>query len=555
MLVLIDGRSIYTPLFGGVFWTIDNVMLEDIDRIEVIRGPGGSIWGTNAVNGVINIITKSSDSTHGTLASSGGGNVDQNTEDVRYGTARGKTNVRVDAFGFIRSPEFHQDGQPAYDGSRFAQFGFRADRNTERDTVTLQGDAYLGKLGDAEQASTFVPPTSYISYRSTDVYGGNLLARWRRQFDHAGDIYLQGYWAHDHRISATFGETRDLYDLDFLHRTPATRMQQFTYGFGFRISPSATQQTVAVDSFNPASSAQNGVNMFLNEEIQLLPEKLSLNGGLKIEWNNYTHWEFEPDGRLLFTPKPHTSGWLSVSRAVRIPDRVDENIDDNINVPFTVPLFGQVLGNSHLSAERLIAYEGGFRTLVAKRLYIDAAAFHNTYHNLIAQGPLVPAAATTPPYPTGTVLFNTQYQNGVQGTTDGFELGPQWTPVRHWRLTAAISYLHFNLKDQQGFKDTTTLTTLHGSSPNTQVVTSSSIDLPAHLEFDQSFRFISALPAQGVPAYETADVRFGRHVARGFDLSVVGQNLLQPHHAEYGVQPAPNVLIKRDVYVKLVWTH
>ncbi len=149
VLVMIDGRSIYNPLFGGVFWTIDNVMLEDIDRIEVIRGPGGTIWGTDAVNGVINIITKSSENTHGVLASSGGGNVDQNTEDSRYGGARGKINFRANAFGFIRSPEFHQDGQPAYDGSRFAQIDFRADRNTDRDQVTVQGDAYLGKLGDA----------------------------------------------------------------------------------------------------------------------------------------------------------------------------------------------------------------------------------------------------------------------------------------------------------------------------------------------------------------------------------------------------------------------
>ncbi len=555
VLVLIDGRTVYTPLFGGVFWTIDTVMLEDIDRIEVIRGPGGTIWGTDAVNGIINIITKSADQTHGVLASSGGGNVDENTEDLRYGAARGKVDFRADAFGFLRSPEFHQDGQPAYDGSRFGQIGFHADRNTERDQVTIQGDTYLGKLGDAQQLSTFIPPTTYISYLPTDVYGGNLLGRWRRQFDRAGDLYLQAFWSHDHRIGSNFGETRDIYDVDFLHRTPETGFQQFTYGFGFRISPSEIQQTVAVDSFNPANQAQDVGSMFLDEDVHVRPGKLDLNGGLKIEWNNYTHWEFEPNGRLLFTPTPHATVWLSVSRAVRIPDRVDENIDDNVNVPYTIPLFGQILGNSHLAAERLVAYEGGFRSLLAPRIYFDLAGFHNVYHDLIAQGPLVAATATTPPYPPGTFLLNEQYQNGIRGSTEGFELGPEWQPIRHWKLKGAFSYLHTNLTDQPGFKDTTTLTILRGSSPNTQVVARSSIDLPAHLEFDQSFRFVSALPAQSVPAYKTADARFGRHVAHGFDISIAGQNLLQPHHAEFGISPGPNVLIKRSVYAKLVWTH
>jgi iron complex outermembrane receptor protein len=555
VLVLIDGRSVYSPLFGGVFWTIDNVMLEDIDRIEVIRGPGGTIWGTDAVNGVINIITKASAETQGTLVSSGGGNVDENTEDLRYGATRGKLSVRADAFGFLRTPEFHQDGQPAYDWSHLAQLGFRADRNSAHDQITVQGDAYLGKLGDAQQLSTFIPPTTYISYLPTDVYGGNLLGRWRHQSARAGDLYLQAFWSHDHRIGSNFGETRDTFDVDFLHRTPQTSLQQFTYGFGARVSPSSTQQTVPVDSFNPATLAQKVYSTFLDENLRLLPGKLSFNGGLKIEWNNYTHWEFQPNGRLLFTPTPHSTVWLAVSRAIRIPDRVDENIDDNVFVPGApVPVYGQILGNPQLAAERLLAYEGGFRALFSSSAYFDIAGFHNVYDNLIAQTPITLATASTPPYPPGTVLFDITYRNAVRGSTDGFELGPEWDPLKRWKLKGAFSYLHVNLADQPGFTDTTTLTTLHGSSPNTEVTLRSLVDLPAHLEFDQTFRFVSALPAQNVPAYKTADARFGRHVAHGFDLSITGENLLQPHHAEFGISPGPNVLIKRSVYAKLVWT-
>ncbi len=555
VLVLIDGRTVYTPLFGGVFWTIDNVMLEDIDRIEVIRGPGGTIWGTDAVNGVINIITRRAQETQGVLASSGGGNIDKYTGDVRVGGTKGKISFRTDAFGFVRGPEFHQAGQLAYDASRLAQIGFRADRDTEHDEVTLQGDAYLGKLGDAQQLSTLNPPSTFISYGSTNVYGGNVLGRWRRQLDRGASLYLQGFWSHDHRTGSNFGENRDVYDLDFLHRTAETRIQQFTYGFGFRISPASTDTTVAADTFQPAQHSENVGSLFLDETVRLIPGKLSLDAGMKLEWNTYTHWEFQPNVRLLFTPNPHSTLWLAVSHAVRVPDRVDENVDDNVYIPGTKPpVFGQILGNPGLATERLTAYEGGFRTLLGPRVFFDLAGFHNDYMDLIAQGHITPAPASNPPYPPGTLLFNLQYQNGVQGSTDGFELGPEWDPLKHWKLKGAFSYLHVDLADQPGFTDMTTLTILHGSSPNTQVVARSQVDLPAHLEFDQTFRFVSALPAQQVAAYKTLDVRFGRHVGRGLDISLKGENLLQPHHAEFGIAPGPNVLIKRSVYVRLVWT-
>src|SRR5580704_3688126 len=217
VLVLIDGRSVYTPLFGGVLWTINNVVLEDIDRIEVIRGPGGTIWGADAVNGIINIITKHSQDTKGTLLSSGGGNVDQNTEDARYGSGVKNWTWRANAFGFVRSPEFHIGDQPDYDWSRFGQAGFRADRAIGANEISIQGDAYWGKFGDAQTLSTYNPPVAFISYQSTNVTGGNLRARWRRQFNNHSDIYLQTFWSHDHRIGSNFGEDRDTFDIDFLH--------------------------------------------------------------------------------------------------------------------------------------------------------------------------------------------------------------------------------------------------------------------------------------------------------------------------------------------------
>jgi iron complex outermembrane receptor protein len=549
--VLIDGRSVYTPLFGGVFWTIDNVMLEDIDRIEVIRGPGGTIWGTDAVNGIINIITKSAKDSQGLLASAGGGSVDEDTEDLRYGSHSHGFDFRVDGFGFVRGAEYHQDGQPNYDWSRVGQVGFRSDRVSGQDSITFQGDAYLGHLGDAQALSTFTPPAAFTSYESTNVYGGNLLGRWRRDLPDKADLYLQGFWAHDYRVGPNFGETRDTFDIDFLHRTPATAWQQFTYGVGARWSPSTTQQTIPTDNFNPAAETESIYSGFLQEELRFIPDRLGLTLGSKLEHNSYTGFEYEPSGRLLFTPRADQSLWASISRAVRIPDRVDENIDVDI---YVAPFWGEIIGNTHLRAERLVAYEGGYRGLMGKRVYFTVSGFHNAYDDLIAQSAPFLATATTPPFPPGSILIGFQYQNGIKGTTDGFELAPEWQATSWWRFKTAYSYLHVNLVDAPGFDYPLTLTTLHGSSPNSQVVARSLIDLPAHLEFDQTFRYIGALPAQDVPAYETADLRFGRHLAPGLDLSVVGQNLLQPHHAEFGISPGPNVEIKRGVYAKLVWT-
>lgn len=555
VLVLIDGRSVYTPLFGGVLWTIDNVMLEDIDRIEVIRGPGGTIWGADAVNGIINIITKHSQDTKGTLLSAGGGNVDQNTEDARYGSSHKNWTWRTNAFGFVRSPEFHVDSQQAYDWSRFGQMGFRGDWAKNAVEFTFQGDAYWGKFGDAQTLSTYVPPRSFTSYQSTNVSGGNLRARWRRQFSNHSDIYLQTFWSHDHRIGSNFGEDRDTFDVDFLHRLAATRFQQFTYGVGLRLSPSTVTQTVPTDRFDPLHKTDSIYSAFVQEELRLFPNRLSLTLGSKLEHNNYTGFEYQPNGRLLFTPTNRLSAWASVSRAVRTPDRVDEDIQVDLFAVSSPLIFARVVGNHDLRAERLIAYEGGVRTLIHPRFYIGAAGFYNAYRNLIAQGSPVITGGPTPPFPPSALLFTLQYTNGIHGSTDGAEIAPDWQAASFWHIRTGYSYLNIDLNDEHGFTDTVTLKSLRGSSPTHQAFLQSEVNLPGSVEFDQSFRYVDSLPAQSVMAYTTADARIGWKPTKSLNLSVTGQNLFQPHHAEFGIDPPPAVLIKRGVYAKLVWSH
>ncbi|WP_109489317.1 TonB-dependent receptor plug domain-containing protein [Occallatibacter savannae] len=555
VLVLIDGRSVYTPLFGGVLWTINNVMLEDIDRIEVIRGPGGTIWGADAVNGVINIITKHSQDTKGSLISAGGGNVDRNTEDFRYGSERDGWTWRAGAFGFVRGPEHHIQNQPEYDWSRDGQAGFRLDHNSGPSEFTFQGDAYWGKFGDAQSLSTYQPPSTFISYQSTNVSGGNLRTRWRRRFDNKSDIYLQAYWSHDHRIGSNFGEERDTYDVDFLHRLPATPHQQFTWGAGIRISPSTTKHTVPTDGFDPADRTESIYSGFLQEELQLVPGRFSLIAGSKLEHNNYTGFEYQPNARLLFTPSDKFSAWASIARAVRIPDRVNEDIHNDIFVRSAGPVFLSLAGNHNLVSERLIAYEGGFRTLVHPRLYLSASGFYNAYRNIIAFGPLKVGSPNVPPFPPGTRLFTVQYINGIHGATDGAEIAPDFQAASFWRIRPGLSYLKVDLHNEPGSTGTLTLTSLRGSSPTYQAFIQSQIDLPHHFEFDQSFRYVDSLPAQKVRAYTTADARLGWNPSRSFSLSITGQNLLQPHHAEFGIDPPPTVSIRRGVYAKLVWSY
>jgi iron complex outermembrane receptor protein len=304
--------------------------------------------------------------------------------------------------------------------------------------------------------------------------------------------------------------------------------------------------------FFPRSQTDSIYSGFVQYELPIVKDKLMLTAGTKLEHNNFSGFDWQPSVRLLWAPTNKQSFWTAVTRAVRTPSRVDQDVQFAIFVRATPPppIFFEITGNPNLKAEQLVGYEAGYRTQVGRSLYVDFTAFYNDYNDLQSYGALSLALAGNPT----RLLIVLPYANGIKGHTIGTEIAPNWKITHWWQVRGSYSYLHMALGDKSGYTDTgNILRSYLGSSPSSLVGFQSFINLPKHFEFDQTFRYSSALPAQAVGSYSTADVRLGWHFGEGLDFSLVGQNLLQPSHAEFGGNPGPLVGIKRSIYGKITW--
>jgi len=539
VLVLIDGRSVYTPLYAGVYWDVQDVVLEDVDRIEVIRGPGATIWGPNSADGVIDIITKKALETQGFLASSLGGNVDRFLSEARYGGTLGDNlSYRIYGKGFIREPEHNSNGND-FDGWHQERGGFRLDWNpSPRSDYMLEGDAY-GGTSPAETG-----PLSVVNV----VSGGDIVGRWRHTFENGSDIYLEAYFDRTIRSGLLYGETRNTIDIDFLHRFKVADHQQITYGFGLHWSPNRFLQKTPTVNVLPEVETDYLHTGFAQDEIHLLNNKLSVIAGAKLEGNNFTGFDIQPTLRWLLSPNPHQSLWAAVTRAVTTPSRIEEGFQLSGEISNNPPTYLLVSGNPTFKSETVLGYEGGYRQLLTPKLYIDLDVFRSNYDHLQSFGLPTPIGNTL------TIL----YENAIAGVTNGLEIASSWTVKPWWKLSGSYSYVGINFHaDAPGsnISSTGSVPTYEGSSPAHQVKIISNFNIGKHFEFDQTYYHVSALPAQNVHAYQTMDGRFQWNIRKDFSFSMVGQNLFQPYHYEWGTgDPTESLIgIRRAAYLKLTW--
>jgi iron complex outermembrane receptor protein len=382
--------------------------------------------------------------------------------------------------------------------------------------------------------------------------GGNIIGSWRRQLGGNSDVEARGYFDRTSRFSPQLDETRNTYDLDLLYHLMMKGRQDVLLGAGARWSHDDITQIYATLNFAPPHETDSIYSWFIQDQIGLAPKKLSLILGSKFEHNNRSGFEIQPNGRLMWTPTAHETVWAAVTRAVRTPSRLDQDLQLTDFLLASPPAFLRVVGSKSFRSEHLLGTEVGYRRLIASKLYLDLSLFRNDYNDLYGYGPGTEYVEASPA--PAHIILQEPLANALKGDTSGGEIAPSWKAADWFEIKGSYSYLHLYVHDKPGFTDNQNTVSDNGSSPHHQAVIQALFNLPRRFELDPTYRYVSSLPAQKVAEYSTGDVRFGWHASRSWEMSVVGQNLLQPHHAEFGSDVNTIVGIKRDIFANITWT-
>lgn len=526
MQVLMDGRNLYTPLYSGVFWDVQQTFMPDLQQIEIVRGPGATLWGADAVNGVINIITKSAKDTQGLLIYGGGGDELLGFGGLRYGD-------RIGQDTYYRAYIMHQsrdglhiegDGDSDED-TNFTQGGFRIDSQpSSQDLFTLQGDAYSGAFGK-------------LDADDTQVDGQNIIGRWTRQFESDSSLMLQAYYDRTRRlVPSVFEEVRNTFDIELQRRFVAGN-HDLLFGANYRVSHDDIGNLGPTLAFIPDEETAQLVSGYAQDEWHIVPNQFYLTLGSKFEYNTFSGFEYQPSVRFTWLPTPNQTVWGAISRAVRTPTRIDQNFfvpNPSSNAPSVL------VANPDFDSEELIAYELGYRVRPTEDLSIDLAAYYNDYDDLRSLEPL------------GLTRFPATLSNMLEATGYGGALTIKWRPVSWWEVTGGASALHLDFTRKTGSRNSTG-PAAEGNDPNWMAVAHSMLDLPWRMKFDTVFRFVDELSDPVSPAYFTIDARLAWSPTDHLELALVGRDLLDDHHPEFRGLITQEV--ERSIFATVKWSY
>jgi len=555
VLVLIDGRSVYHPAFSGVLWFAQEEPLEDIERIEVIRGPGGTVWGANAMNGVINIITKSAEDTPAGLLTAGGGTDLQGEGLLQYGGKAGsKGDYRVFGSYSNQGKSDPADSDPPADARRLAQGGFRSDwRLSDRDLLTVEGG--YRKVNGSETITGVLPQTlsALGTYaQALGDQGGNVLGRWTHTFAKGSDMSLQAYFDKSDAFANGGHDFATIGDIDFEDHLSAGTRNDVVWGVTYRADANRFAGNSLV-TLHPLSRTDSLYGAFVQDEITL-SKTLTLTVGAKFEHNGYTGYENEPSAQLVWSPNSRNTLWISAAKAIRQPSSIDNGLEAvSAFVPLPQGAFGlvTVFGNPNSKVEQLRDFETGYRAQINRWLSVDVTGFLSFYQNLQTSEPETPFLVLTPGPPH--LVLPLVYQNLAHARNYGAEAFATWNVTDRWKLSPGLTLLNMSVRRDRSSEDAVIEQTA-GYSPRRSFQVRSFINLGRRFEWDQTLGYTGPLAVGNIPGYVRLDVRVGWRLGEFMEFSVTGQNLLEPRHAEFpDSQLIDNMLDQRSFFGKLTW--
>jgi iron complex outermembrane receptor protein len=552
LLVLIDGRSIYNATNSGVHWDMQDLPMDEIERIEVIRGPGASLWGANAVNGVINIITKPARLTQGGAVAMSAGSLDRGSPSIRYGGRVGsETYYRVFAkYRSLGKTTPYKAGDPA-DDWKVGQVGFRLDAQlSPSDTLVASASYSQGEIGNLVNVRTGLGPGD--SFRSTapnEAESVNGLLRWNRVLSPTSDLFVQATFDKAHRSEAILDVNYDVANVEFQHHVAAGR-HDVVWGVGQRLTTDREQGTFMF-SVTPASERVMLTNVFAQDEITIVPSVMSVTAGSKFEYSTLSGGSLQPSIRMSLSPTSRQNVWSAVSHAVRTPSRFELGMRLNYAAIPTpgLPVLLSILGNPDFAPERVTAFEAGYRVQPIARVQIDATAFYNRYRDLAHFEPVT--FVETIPAPTH-VVAGLQYANHDNAETHGVETLIRVQPARRWMVEASHTLFkatYLDADDEEAVAEP-----INANSPSQQWQLKSRLTLPADVELDGTLFHVGELVGANAPSYSRLDIRLGWTFKGIFEASLIGQNVLEPDHLEFDfIDGLVGSRIPRSVAARVTW--